>query len=828
MPEARYEIVRQLACGGMAEVLLARQNADDGSIKLVVLKRVLTHLAQNDGFLKMFAHEARIASQLRHPNIVQVLEVGEHEGLPVLVMERLEGADLLRLLQQCVTRRQSLGTAVSMAILAGAARGLGYAHRARSSDGRALRLIHRDISPHNVFITRDGGVKLLDFGIAKSAAHVGLTSTGQVKGKISYMSPEQIRSLPIDARSDLWSLGVVLWETLAGEKLFTRDNDAATLHAILHDPIPPLNRREAPGLDDLIARILQRDPAARIGTAEEIAAALEGMLEAMRSGPPAKLVAQRVASLVPAISPEFDLARPAAPSQEVVTLAVGPGGTPPARRAPTLAAQPVAPALNRYSKQQPPARSYDDDVAVDEEPTQMDMPTVTATSAPPEDEATRAVPLPAYDEEPVARAPSRPSQLPLSAPPVSMARPATTPPAPPPRNTQPSRPPPNPGPARPPVNPRSRTSTVMGTGVAPPPMAHPSMLADEVDPPTAQLARPATLAPPRAAAPMPFAMASSPIHSPPPNDLFGPVPQQGPDSVPPLDAQGVHALRPGAPSPFSNNPLAGFAARSPDTFVAAEIARPAPPPPARPLRWLAAAGSLMLAAALGVVVTQRLRSTPTPRAPMAASESMPVIHVPESTPTAAPVAAPAPVAVAAPAPAPAPVAAPAPTPVAVAAPAPAPAPVAVAAPAPVAVAAPAPAPAPVAVAPAPVAVAAPVRPAAVVRPRVVATAPAPAAAPLPAAPTRVAAAARPAPAARPSPLVDPFDTPTAPARPRTAPTPVARTAAPTPVARTAPAAPRAADPFTNVYSDPTQRRPVARPRVQAPPSAHTGAIITEF
>ncbi|MDB4932117.1 MAG: serine/threonine protein kinase, partial [Myxococcaceae bacterium] len=327
MPEARYEIIRQLACGGMAEVLLARQNADDGTHRLVVLKRVLAHLSQNDGFLKMFAHEARIASQLRHQNIVQVLEVGEHEGLPVIVMERLEGADLLRLLQQCVTRRQSLGTAVSMAILAGAARGLGYAHRARSSDGRALRLIHRDISPHNVFITRDGGVKLLDFGIAKSAAHVGLTSTGQVKGKISYMSPEQIRSLPIDARSDLWSLGVVLWETLAGEKLFTRDNDAATLHAILHDPIPPLNRREAPGLDDLIARILQRDSSARIGTAEEIASALEAMLEGMRAGPSPRLVAQRVASLVPALSPEFDLARPSAvPSHEVVTLAVGPGG----------------------------------------------------------------------------------------------------------------------------------------------------------------------------------------------------------------------------------------------------------------------------------------------------------------------------------------------------------------------------------------------------------------------------------------------------------------------------------------------------------------------
>ena len=837
MPEARFEIVRQLACGGMAEVLLARQNADDGTIKLVVLKRVLTHLAQNDGFLKMFAHEARIASQLRHPNIVQVLEVGEHEGLPVLVMERLEGADLLRLLQQCVTRRQSLGTAVSMAILAGAARGLGYAHRARSSDGRALRLIHRDISPHNVFVTRDGGVKLLDFGIAKSAAHVGLTSTGQVKGKISYMSPEQIRSLPIDARSDLWSLGVVLWETLAGEKLFTRDNDAATLHAILHDPIPPLNRREAPGLDELIARILQRDPAARIGTAEEIATALESMLEAMRSGPPARLVAQRVASLVPAISPEFDLARPAAPSQEVVTLAVGAGGPASQKRAPTLAAHPVAPALNRYSKPQPPSRSYEDDVAVDDEPTQMDMPTTTTSSAPPDDEATRAVPIP---DEPIGRAPPRPSQLPLAPPPMPMGRASAPPPAPPHHASQPPRPPPSPGPARPPINPRSRTSTVMGTGSAPAP-THAAMMPDEVDPPTAQLARPATLAPPRPGPPMPFAMAASPTPmpaSPPPNDLFGPVPTPGPDSIPPTG----NSLRPGTASPFSSNPLAGFAARSPDTFVAAEIARPTAPPPARPLRWLVAAGSLVLAAAVGVGVTQRMRFSSTPRAPMAASEPMPVIHVPETTPPAAapaPVApAPAPVAAAEPAAAPAPVApAPepvaAPAPVAVAAPAPAPAPVAAPPPAPVA--APAPAPARVAVAaPAPA-------PAAAARPRVVAAArPAPTSTllpdPLPAAPTRVATAAapRPAPAARTSPLVDPFDTTAAPARPRTTPTPVARTAAPaapTPVARTATVAapaPRANDPFTNVYSDPTQRRPVARPRVQAPPSAHTGAIITEF
>ena len=763
MPEARYEIIRQLACGGMAEVLLARQNDDDGTSRLVVLKRVLAHLAQNDSFLKMFAHEARIASQLRHLNIVQVLEVGEHEGLPVIVMERLEGADLLRLLQQCVTRRQSLGTAVSMAILAGAARGLGYAHRARSSDGRALRLIHRDISPHNVFITRDGGVKLLDFGIAKSAAHVGLTSTGQVKGKISYMSPEQIRSLPIDARSDLWSLGVVLWETLAGEKLFTRDNDAATLHAILHDPIPLLNRREAPGLDELIARVLQRDPVARVGTAEEIVAALEAMLEAMRAGPAVKLVAQRVASLVPAISPEFDLARPVVVhSQEVVTLALGHGG-PSAPKHPigrTMQMSPAPPALNRYSRASAPPP--DVDVAVDSEPTMMDIPTSRA-SVPPDDETTRAVMLPSHDDVTIARGSPQMSPAPR---PIPAARPVATPPmrtsappmrtsAPPMRTSTPPRPPASPDLARPPSNPRSRIPAVLGTRTTPPGLSHLGLLSDEVDPPTAQLPRPATLAPPRPTAPTAFPMA--PVL--PSEDLFGPAHNQYPSSAASFVPSNINAIRPAPASPFSINPLAGFAGRSPDTFVAAEIVRPPPTTTAtaRTARWLVAAGSLVLAATLGALITQGIRSPTAPRAPMAASVPMPVIHVP--------------VAVAAPPPAPVAVAAPPPAPVAVAAPP-----------------------------PAPVAVAAPGA-----RPRVTAAAPPPA-------PVAVAA-----PVARPR--------VTAPAPP-----PVARPVAvtPLPVARPVAATTRAADPFTNVYSDPTQRRPVVRPRVQAPPSAHSGAIITEF
>jgi serine/threonine-protein kinase len=878
--KARYEIIRQIASGGMAEVLLARRDDPGGRSEHVVLKRVLPHLSSEDAFLEMFGREARLASELRHPNIVQVLDVGEIDGLPYIAMERLDGADLLRLLQQCAVKRQPLGTAAALAVVAAAARGLGYAHRARGRDGRALRIIHRDVSPHNLFVTRDGGVKLLDFGIAKSAAHVGLTGTGQVKGKISYIAPEQIRAQPIDHRSDLWSLGVVLWEAVAGEKLFTRDNDAATLHAILSDPVPSLRRTEAPGLDELLNAVLQRDPDHRINTAEEIAQYLDAILATMRVSQPERIIAQRVASLVPATDPAKDFARPVASRPAEVILA---------------SSRPM---------QRPAARHDTHPPATFDEPTQTEVSVdegerTTASMSVPDDEHTVAIAIPPEDfaafrpsSGPVARHPRLPLEEPattparramtMSMPPIARQksdpartgpRPAPTlpperggmrqPTLPPDRNSRPSREPPGPppSPSRPPppqARPASGSAPPARASLAPPAPSPPP----RAEPPPPAFAPPATAAPMHAA-PSPADPSPAPRPAAPPaDDPFGPTPfGPAPTTVPmtaPMTAPLIApVMAPSMHPPHSFAPMSASGAPAPrgDTLAAAEIPRGFSVPPkkssGRGATWMVLVGGLCLVGS-GVLLATMRGSTTSTSAAISDGVSRAATAAP---PPAAQPAAPAPAAVAAPTPAPAP--APAPAPEAVAAPTPAPAPAAVAAPAPTAVAAPAPAPAAVAAlapAPAPAAVAA-LAPAPA--PAVVAApAPAPAAAPAdrvvraptivraapptaPAAvtPVRAAVPARAAPSLAPDPFAaPPSRTATVAAAPRAAPAPTPVAAAPqrsnSPVPmdlltpRAAPTAtprraPRVVDPLAGLTADPfdtVHRRNGAAPAAAPAPT----------
>lgn len=870
---ARYEIIRQIASGGMAEVLLARR-VDDGGEQLVVLKRVLPHLSSEDAFLSMFRREARLASDLRHPNIVRVLEVGELDGLPFIAMERLDGADLLRLLQQCALRRQPLGTAAALAIVAGAARGLGHAHRARGKDGRALRIIHRDVSPHNLFVTRDGGVKLLDFGIAKSAAQVGLTGTGQVKGKISYIAPEQIRALPTDSRSDLWSLGVVLWEAVAGEKLFTRDNDAATLHAILQDPVPALGRSEAPGLDELIAAILQRDPDQRIGTAEEIAHYLDAILAAMRVTQPERVLAQRVASLIPASDPSRDVARPSQPKAAEVILA--------SSRAPVQ--QPLR------GDTRPPAL-YDDKTQTEVGFDPSEHTTAVETNIP-DDERTVAMSIP---PEPAAAPTVTPlagagGRAPVRHPRLSLEEPATIParraptmsmppvarrPAEPQRQatmapTRPSLPPERPSSRPPPTLPPERKRAASVVAPEPPAPRPPPPRAPEppAPPPTSP---PAAAQPRMSPAPQPPAPFAQPTQPPTPfaqptpprgpaEDPFGPLPfhppQPAPMQVPVIAPMMAH------PSPhasFAPHPAMGGYGPRGDTLAAAEIPRMVSLPPARPksrgTAWLVGIGSICLlgsALLLGTMGRRVTPSTPTGAANSPAAVAAPSVPVVAPAPTVAapsvPVAAPAPT-VAAP---PAPVAAPSPSvaalPAPVAAPSPnvaAPSPNVAATPIPVATPIPSVGAPPQNAASAPPAVAAPApRVTAPPAPRV-ASSPPPRAAPVAPRPAPVAAAARPAPGLAPDPFA-PRPVATRPAAtPTRAQSPIPLDLLPPrPAAATAPTArrpPRVIDRTSGLTNDPfdtvhgtapaagaTSRPAPTPPRAAPAPSARGSQIFTDL
>jgi serine/threonine protein kinase len=274
----KYEIVKRLAKGGMAEIFLARAVGLRGFQRMVVVKRILPVLACKADFLEMFLNEARIAATLQHPNVVQMYDVGVVDGDYFIAMEYLHGEDVRSLQNTLHKMKERIPLEHVLQIVIGVCAGLHYAHEKLGFDGQPLSIVHRDVSPQNVIVTFDGGVKLLDFGVAKAASNAHETRCGVVKGKIPYMSPEQCRGAPLDRRSDLYSVGIILYELTLGRRLYSDGTEFEILKRIAERPVTPPRVIE-PDYDERLERIviraLAKDPARRYQTARALQIDLE-------------------------------------------------------------------------------------------------------------------------------------------------------------------------------------------------------------------------------------------------------------------------------------------------------------------------------------------------------------------------------------------------------------------------------------------------------------------------------------------------------------------------------------------------------------------------
>jgi serine/threonine protein kinase len=274
----KYRSLGRIGQGGMADVFLALGRGPAGFNKLVVIKRLRDTVASDETFRDMFLDEARLAARLNHPNVVQTYEVFEHEGAYFITMEYLEGQPLSRIVRECAKRGMRLQPQICARIVSDTLCGLHYAHDAHDFDGVHLQIVHRDVSPQNVFVTYDGQVKVVDFGIAKAERSNTKTQAGFFKGKAAYMAPEQLEGGIIDRRVDVFTTGIVLWELLVGKKLMAAESTAKTLMRLLKEPVPRVSELVPdidPRLDRIVARALRRDPAQRFQTAGEMRDALE-------------------------------------------------------------------------------------------------------------------------------------------------------------------------------------------------------------------------------------------------------------------------------------------------------------------------------------------------------------------------------------------------------------------------------------------------------------------------------------------------------------------------------------------------------------------------
>jgi serine/threonine protein kinase len=305
----RYQLLKKLAAGGMAEIYLARVTGVGGFAKNVVLKRILPQLAESQQFFRMFLDEARIAATLQHPNVIQVYDAGESDGQYYIAMEYLDGADLEAVHRHLVDRDQRLAAEHAAYIVSCVCAGLHYAHEKTDLDGAPLGIVHRDVTPQNVFVTRDGGVKLVDFGIAKASNRMSRTTHGTLKGKLSYMAPEQCEGRAIDRRSDNYALGVLLYEVTTGQNPHRGSGEYAIMLEIVQGQIASprtLVPDYPPELEEIVLKAVAKRPDDRFQTAREMQRALDNFLRGARQPVSSLILAEEMAPLLDAIHDDIE------------------------------------------------------------------------------------------------------------------------------------------------------------------------------------------------------------------------------------------------------------------------------------------------------------------------------------------------------------------------------------------------------------------------------------------------------------------------------------------------------------------------------------------
>jgi serine/threonine protein kinase len=360
-----YYLLEKIAVGGMAELFKARQRGVHNFEKIVAIKRILPHLSDNDEFVRMFIDEAKLAAQLTHPNIVQIFDLGKAGGFYYIAMEYVDGKDLRSLLRKVREYRQPFPEAVAAYVTMKVATALDYAHRKRGMNEKELKLVHRDVSPQNVLISSDGAVKLVDFGIAKAATKSTQTMAGALKGKLLYMSPEQALGQSLDNRSDIYSLGLVLFELLTGERCFQADSELGVLEKVrlgrVQD-VQVVNPNVSRDMANILAKALQKNVDQRYASARLMERDLKSLLVRHANEPTDHEVAEYVNTLLRGTREQLDAmlaehfaAKPVRPRPEpgAAITAIHKIEDPPTRIEPPPPAQarPVAPPETR-----PPSR----------------------------------------------------------------------------------------------------------------------------------------------------------------------------------------------------------------------------------------------------------------------------------------------------------------------------------------------------------------------------------------------------------------------------------------------------------------------------------------